>query len=100
MGIAKEVAECVLCTAAAMEIPQAVFAGGEANNPITFIILQTKNMKGHEWRYMIMTTKHVAEIPNEGQAEAYLYYFMRAKSVRAFEIMQPTNASIDRKSVV
>ena len=94
MGISKEVAECPLCTAAAMETPEAVFAGGRAEDPTTFVILQTKNMKGHEWRYMILTTKHVANIPNIGQAEAYLYYYMRLRGVEAFEIMEPNHATV------
>src|SRR5947207_3036170 len=94
MGISKEVAECPLCTAAAIETPQAAFVGGDANSPTTFVILQTKNMKGHEWRYMILTTKHVADIPNVGQAEAYLYYYMRLRGIGAFEIMEPTHSTI------
>src|SRR5712664_518031 len=94
MGMSKEQSECPLCTAAAMETPQCVFMGGSADNPDTLLILQTKNMKGHEWRYMIMTTKHAAMIPNAWQAEAYLYYFMRTKGITSFEILKPTHASI------
>src|SRR5206468_3120253 len=90
----KEQSECPLCTAAAMETPRAVFVGGNPEKQTTLIILQTKNMKGHEYRYMILPTEHTAEIPSPTQAEAYLYYFMRGSGVKAFEIMEPTNATI------
>jgi len=92
--MSKEQAECPLCTAAATENPRGVFVGGDTNHPNTLVILQTKNMKGHEFRYMILPTNHIAEIPSPGQAEAYLYYFMRGSGIKAFEIMEPTNATI------
>lgn len=93
-GVSKEESECPLCRAVATEQPISAFIGGASWDPKVFVVLPTKETKGHRCRFMIVSKEHVTDVENPLQAEAFLYYFMRTHGTEVFDILMPTHATV------
>lgn len=59
----------------------------------SFKIVETKNNKGHEFRFMVVSKSHTSHIDYEPEAVAELWKFMKSFK-RDFVILQPDFASI------
>jgi hypothetical protein len=80
---------CALCNAIKSEIQLDYYAG--------FVILKTKNKKGHAKRCMVVTSNHRRQLkqPEEDTATAFLFRFIESQHRdHDWTIMQPTHASI------
>ncbi|SRR6266571_3345013 len=80
--------ECKICQAFDNEPILDYYAG--------FAIIQTKNMKGHAERVMVVSQKHERAVHpvEQDTAKAFLFRFILASDDYDWTIMEPTHASI------
>ena len=84
--------ECPLCVAVHSEVPLKTIP---SNGGIVYVILKTKDMKGHPHRVMVVSDRHGLYVPESSRAIAALFQFIiEGHQCHDWVILSPTHATV------